>query len=182
MASTLSEPVNLAMPVSPLISSPSDLSVTSRIITLQPGAYNDPDHVHPLQHYVCTRVYSFRSVILGSQNVIYGPASGRVIIYITDTWDSQGGTIVNPQNLPASFQINGTATCTLVKLTGGNSSYYCVDAPSANVMISGGSDVFGAFNAKNVSISGGGSIHYDTSLRDMGARTAIVTLKYWKRY
>lgn len=180
--SSLSAPITLPIPVSPLVGSTTDLNVTDRTVTLQPGAYEDlttPTH--------CTvnflpGVYSFRNVAFGSQNTINMPASGKVVIYVSGTWDSSGGTIVNPQSAPSTFQINGTATCTQVKVTGGNSAYYCVNAPTADVTVQGNSDVYGAFNAKTVTIAGGGAVHYDVALRSMGTHNSYMALKYWKRY
>lgn len=179
---SLPAPVVLPVPVSPLVATTTDYAVSGRSITLVPGSYGDlrtPSH--------CTvefapGVYSFRSVNVGSQNTINGPATGRAIIYVAGTWDSQGGSIVNPQNVPSAFQIHGTSTCTLIKVTGGNAAYYTVNAPTAEVTVSGGADVYGAFNARTVSLSGGGAIHYDTNLRNLGGHAAVVTLKHWKRY
>jgi len=62
--------------------------------------------------------------------------------------DLSGGAVTNQSNIANNFLINYAGTGT-IKLSGGTQTYVTVNAPNANVQITGGSDLYGALVRKN---------------------------------
>ena len=61
------------------------------------------------------------------------------------------------------MQINYAGTNTL-KIAGNSTSAMVVYAPNANVILTGGSDFYGAILGNTVKDAGGTAIHYDLNL------------------
>ena len=99
------------------------------------------------------------------------PQGGDVTI--AGSLSASGGSIANAGGKPTSLTIYGCGPSTTNwSITGGTASYYAVYAPNHPLAISGGSDLYGAFVAASVSVSGGAPIHYDEAL----GRSSMFTL------
>ena len=78
-----------------------------------------------------------------------------------------GGGALNIDEAPANLTLS-SATKGKVHLSGHSKFFGTVNAPDADLELSGGSDFFGAAIANTMTLSGGGSVHYDTALPRSG--------------
>jgi hypothetical protein len=179
----LDRPFVVPVPTAWMIPSYTDLNYTRShdTVVIEPGAYHDLNTATQNEVYFKAGTYYFSgNVKFGSQNKIYGPSTGTVKIYVDGTWDSGGGAIVNPQAIPATFQLYGTASCTTVTINGGNDAYYLVNAPAATVTVQGNSSVYGAIIGSRVNVQGGAQIHYDIALKNLGPQRPAIIRRAWK--
>lgn len=82
-----------------------------------------------------------------------------------------GASFTNMDNSvpkPADVQIEGTPSCASFLYSGNVAYVGTIYAPSASVKLSGSSTIYGAVVGRIVDISGGGGIHYDTQLANVG--------------
>jgi hypothetical protein len=70
------------------------------------------------------------------------------------------------------FNYAGTGT---IKIAGGATAYYVVNAPNSAVTIRGGSDLYGAVVANSIDDSGGVNLHFDNALT---VSTSPATITY----
>jgi len=75
-----------------------------------------------------------------------------------------GGAINNP-GVPKDLSIVGLSTCTTVNYNGGAKFVGTMNAPKANITITGGAGFCGAAIGNIIKLTGGMSIHYDESLK-----------------
>jgi len=75
-----------------------------------------------------------------------------------------GGGIINGSGSAANLSILGLTSCTSITYGGTASFAGTVNAPQAALSLSGTVDIYGAFIADTVTISGTPSLHYDSSL------------------
>jgi Tfp pilus assembly protein PilX len=73
-----------------------------------------------------------------------------------------GGTFTNSTYIPSAFTINYAGTKN-ISVAGGSGSYMVIDAPNANVSMSGGSSIYGQVIGNTISMSGGTNFYYDIS-------------------
>ncbi len=78
--------------------------------------------------------------------------------------NNSGGSNCNPSQIPNNLQINYGGTGT-VKISGGTQASIIVNAPLANVMIKGGTDLYGAVIGYTIDDSGGVNFHYDRNTK-----------------
>ena len=125
-----------------------NISVTAGgTVTLAPGTYN------------------INSVNLAGNATLVISPPGAVIINIAGQGvatpvDLSGGTVSNPTGIPNNLLINYAGTGT-VKVSGGAGSYLTVNAPNANVGITGNSDIYGSVIGRTISVMGGAKFHFD---------------------
>jgi hypothetical protein len=103
--------------------------------------------------------YCFSSVTLSGNSTL--TVSGATTINMTGQWDTSGGSVANTSNNPNNLVVNTSWSCTgssCIKITGGTGNYMKLNAPSADVVLSGGSTFNGSFIGRSVDISGGASI------------------------
>jgi hypothetical protein len=74
--------------------------------------------------------------------------------------DLSGGSVSNLSQIANNFLINYGGTGT-IKLAGGAQTYITVNAPNADVKITGGSDLYGSVIGKTITDLGGTHYHYD---------------------
>jgi hypothetical protein len=74
------------------------------------------------------------------------------------------GSVNNP-GLPKDFGIVGLSTCTIITYNGGARYVGTMNAPRANITITGGAGFYGAAIGNIVKLTGGMSVHYDESLK-----------------
>ncbi len=70
--------------------------------------------------------------------------------------------------LPANVQLQGTPGCAEIKYSGNVAFTGTIYAPSSKVIFGGSSNIFGAVVGRIVEITGGGWIHYDEQLANVG--------------
>jgi hypothetical protein len=123
-------------------------------------------------------VYFFSSVsVTGHGEILIAPGA-NVVIYMTGNWDSSGGTIINGNHDPSSFQLYSVGDSVL--LAGGSEFYGCVYAPESSVMMMGGSDFYGSIVGATFNNGGGTQCHYDEALgRDITRGIARYLIEAW---
>lgn len=107
--------------------------------------------------------YCFSSITLSSNRslVVVPP----VQIFLTGVADLSGGSVVNPGPPPgltiySSYAGGGTG----VRVQGGAAARLSVYAPRANILVTGGGDLWGAMVGRTISMQGNGFFHYDEAL------------------
>jgi Tfp pilus assembly protein PilX len=120
-------------------------------------------------------------IIIDSGPVIFkiagqGLDNGDVI---SITGNGVSNASFNPSNL--QFVYGGTGN---VKMAGGADTAALLYAPNATGSFSGGSDFYGAVIVKQLTATGGASIHYDTNLQNtaMTAGNPMMSSFSWKSY
>jgi len=88
--------------------------------------------------------------------------SGPATIYVTGSLTLSAQTVTY-DSLPKNLQIVMVGSGN-VSLSGGSALYASVYAPLSPVTISGSAGIYGDVVGLNITASGGGAIHYDTSL------------------
>ncbi len=97
-------------------------------------------------------------------------------LYVGGTTKVAGGGIVNEAQDTSSFTYIGLSSNKAASFSGTSDFYGTINAPQADVKISGGGQVYGAIIGSTFTSVGGGSFHYDRSL----ARTAGLIVTSWK--
>jgi hypothetical protein len=131
------------------------LNMTSGDLLLEPG------------------VYFFSSVNLsGGARIVANAGSGMVRIYITGGLDAAGGGLANPCGDPPDMHLfihpyptesaPAPPSVPQVKLVGGADCRMLVDAPAADVKISGGGEFWGSIIGNNLDVHA--HVHYDKAL------------------
>lgn len=111
----------------------------------------------------------------GSSYVQINPG-GSLKLIVGGSASLSGGGVVNTSAKPANFSLLGLPTCTSVTLSGNSALYGNVNAPQADLTMSGTSDIYGAAIVKSATASGGGSFHYDEAL----SRSSTLLLDRWQ--
>jgi len=116
--------------------------------------------------------------------------TGPTTIYITDSFNTSGGTLTNASGVPSDLVIyahpyplpKGTvAPNPGIKFGGGAGSAMAVYAPEVPIVVSGNGDVYGAILGSTITVTGDSSFHYDKALSDWN-KFATVTVErlYWR--
>jgi hypothetical protein len=132
--------------------------------------------------------YFFSDLTLRSQAVLRVTGASR--IYATGGVDLSGGTVVNETGRPADllvfvhpYPLPATYDPPRTELTvsGHPRTAMAVYAPEADVTISGGSELFGAIVAREITLNGDTFFHYDRALGELGrAPGATFERLYWR--
>jgi hypothetical protein len=85
-------------------------------------------------------------------------------LYVGGAATISGGGVVNGTGLAANFTLVGLNSNTQITYSGSAAFIGTVNAPQADVVISGSAGFYGAAIGKTFNISGGASFHYDESL------------------
>jgi hypothetical protein len=141
------------------------MNAASTEMTLMGGAVYDPVtgvlNVGSGQTAILNSgTYFFSSVDIKGQMQI--AAGAEVRVYVTGNWDSSSGSLVNPDNIPASLQIFSTGPD--IKIAGGSQVCAAIFAPNADVTVTGGSNFYGGVVANRYYNGGGTSFHFDEAL------------------
>lgn len=133
------------------------LTVSGGTLVLQGGTYV----------FAASRNSSGNIVVKGGGTITVAPGASPVRVFFSGDWDSQGGAIINPSGKAASLVMVGASTTTSVTLVGGTDATYGFYAPTADIKVTGGSDIFGGLVGASVKITSGTNIHLDAGLLDM---------------
>ncbi|MHB2018050.1 MAG: DUF7305 domain-containing protein [Candidatus Xenobia bacterium] len=135
---------------------------TSTSMTLSPGNYQSLQVTGGTVTLLSGTYYFPGGVVLsGNSSIAIQASNGPVNVVFGGTFDISGGSVVNDGGVPSTFNITGTAAATSATLTGGTSACFVFNAITADVTISGGSNVYGAIVAHSVDDTGGSDIVYD---------------------
>ena len=118
-------------------------------------------------------------LVVDSGPVIFRVAGVGQSTPVTITGNGVVNTTFNPQNL--QFVYGGTGE---FKMAGGDQTSALVYAPNATASIAGGADLYGAIVVKQLTATGGASIHYDRRLQNaaMTAGNYMMSAFTWKSY
>jgi hypothetical protein len=123
-------------------------------------------------------IYFFNDVTIQGHGEIIIPEGAEVIIYVVGIWDSSGGTIVNSNHVPSTFQLYSVGDSVLV--AGGSEFYGAIYAPESHVVITGGSDFYGSIVGRTFDNGGGTNCHYDEALgRDITRGISRYAIEAW---
>jgi Tfp pilus assembly protein PilX len=122
------------------------ISLSGGSLTLAPGTYN---------------IYSLSTS--GQANVVVNPPGAVVLNFPSGSpspVNMSGQSFASSDQIPNDFQINygGTGTITL---SGQAGSYGIVDAPNANINVTGQGDIYGRIIGKTLTWTGQGKFHFD---------------------
>ena len=85
-------------------------------------------------------------------------------LYVGGNGSIHGGGVVNGSGIPDNFSYYGLPTSTKLIYSGAADFVGTINAPQADVAISGGSSVYGAVICKTFGCGGGSGVHYDQRL------------------
>ena len=107
-------------------------------------------------------IYYFSSVDFNSGgNLVLAPGAD-VTIYVTGSWDTSGGSIINMDAVPGNLHIYSTGSD--FDFSGGSHLCAAIFAPNAEMVVTGGSHFFGSVIAGSFVNGGGTTLHFDEAL------------------
>ena len=106
--------------------------------------------------------YCFNNIGLsgGSSLTVEGP----VVFRMNGSISLSGGSVINKGGRPSAVQVSSASSRGGISMTGNSQAFLMVFAPSWQVGLSGGSDLFGSLVGQSIAASGGSALHYDISL------------------
>lgn len=122
--------------------------------------------------------------VVGGASIVILEGS-KLTIYLDDDAELNlsGNGIINNTGTPENCIIYSSYVTTGTKAgitINSNSAFYGVlYAPDADLDYSGQSDIYGAIVGRNVRATGGGSIHYDEALSDIGGTPGDYSIRSW---
>ena len=130
----------------------------------------------PQNYILAGNSYYFSSLIIGGGSTLTFATTTHTDIYISNTLDTGGGSLVNSSANATKVSIwaCGTSSSTPWRLTGGTAAFFSVFAPTHDVTVTGAGNLYGAVVSKGYTASGGSSMHYDKALA--AVRTPVVSL------
>ena len=125
--------------------------------------------------------YYFSEVVLTGNSTLTVNGGQHVDIYIEKKLDISGGGILNTSAQPTQLGLwaCGIPNATQWTLTGGSGAYFSVYAPSHPVVITGGSDLWGAVVGASYTATGGSKLHYDEGLAQLPSKLLTVVTGSW---
>jgi len=97
-------------------------------------------------------------------------------LYVGGIADIGGGGVINGTSLASQFTLVGLSSCTSVSYSGNAVFIGGINAPQADVTMTGTAKLFGAVIGKSFTSSGVSSVHYDEAM----ARERNLLLGKWK--
>jgi len=128
-----------------------------------------------------TQYYFSEVVLTGGSTLTVNSGGQHVDIYIEKKLDISGGGILNPSAQPTQLGLwaCGIPNATQWTLTGGSGAYFSVYAPSHPVVMTGGSDLWGAVVGASYTGTGGSKLHYDEGLAQVPSKLLNVVTGSW---
>jgi hypothetical protein len=116
--------------------------------------------------------------IVNGSGYVYIAPGASLKLYVGGKGSISGGGVVNDSTgggagLPGSFSYFGLPSNTSLVYSGEADFVGTINAPQAEVKISGGSSVFGSIICDTFTCSGGSGVHYDQGLSGGGLLTVI---------
>ena len=128
-----------------------------------------------------TQYYFSQVILTGGSTLTVNSGGQHVDIYIEKTLDISGGGIVNTSAQPTQLGLSacGIPSAAQWTLTGGSGAYFSVYAPSHPVVVTGGSDLWGAVVGASYTATGGSKLHYDEGLAQVPSKLLTVVTGSW---
>jgi len=168
---------DMAVPLSPVtvpasLTSLSSGGAISSTVTLASGNYKFTDIniksndnliiIGPAQIYLT----GTKSIAMAGSSKISVTGSGPVAFYFDGSVSIGGQGLDNASTLPSNLTLFGTSSATSISLSGQANFYGAIYAPSAELDVTGGGDVFGSvmIDQLKIATSWNGGLHHDTGL------------------
>jgi hypothetical protein len=110
----------------------------------------------------------------GSSYVLIN-AGAKLTVIVGGSVSLSGGGVVNTTQSALNFSLVGLPTCTSISYSGSSELIGSVNAPQADLTLSGSSDAYGAAIVKSASMSGSSGFHYDEAL----AKSSVLLMTRW---
>ncbi len=111
------------------------------------------------------RLYVKGTTSLAGQAAIQIANGASLEMYAGGNVSLGGGGVMNGPGYAANFAVYGLPTCTAVTYNGNSQFIGTINAPEADVKLSGTSDAIGAVVGASFTLSGGLGMHYAEALR-----------------
>lgn len=134
-----------------------DVTVSGGTLVLQSGTYV----------FAAAKSSTGSILVKGGGIVEVAPGATNVRVFFSGSWDSQGGAIINPTGKAANLVFIGAPTVASVTLVGGTDATYGFYASTADIKITGGSDINGGLVGASIKITSNTNIHFDAGLLDL---------------
>jgi len=118
---------------------------------------------------IITAAHGETAISLTGQAGIIIPAGSSLTIYTAGDIKTAGNGVANANIQPSSFQIWGTDATDAgqsITLAGNGSLKAVIYAPCGDVSLNGNGDMMGAVTARNITLTGNATFHYDAALSD----------------
>jgi hypothetical protein len=153
----------------------------SNVMVLNGGNYRLPSFISgdksaPMIVSGNTTLYVDSNFIVTGDGYVYIDPKATLTLYVGGTTSISGGGVVNASGDPNHFSYLGLPGNNVLKYNGAADFVGKINAPQADVNISGNSSLFGAVICKSFTSSGSGSIHYDRALKG----SALWTVTSWR--
>ncbi len=158
-------------------SPPTGLTVTptittagkSNIMYLSSGLYmatnvTSSDSTKPIIVTGSATLWVKNDLTVSGSGYVYIAPGASLTLYIGDQGTISGGGIVNGTGIPSNFSLIGLPTCGTLTYSGSSDFVGTINAPQADVTVSGGANVYGAVICGTFTSSGGSGVHYDQAL------------------
>ena len=166
--------VNVSYPTnSPPTGSPFTPSITSgggsNIMYLGSGLYQtasftSSDSTKPMVVTGNATLWITGDLTVSGSGYIYISPGASLTLYVGGQATVSGGGVVNGTGLPSNFSLVGLSSSDKMTYSGSADFVGTINAPEADVTVSGGADVYGAVICSTFTSSGGSGVHYDQGL------------------
>ena len=161
-------------PVTPTITS----TAKSNIMYLSTGLYmatnvTSSDSTKPIIVTGNATLWVKNDFTVSGSGYVYIAPGASLTLYIGDKGTVSGGGVVNGTGIPANMSLIGLPTCNTLDYSGSADFVGTINAPQADVTVSGGADVYGAVICGTFTSSGGSGVHYDQALAGPGGLVVI---------
>lgn len=153
-----------------------DVSYTGGHVALSPGTYGDLILTGGTHLQLESGVpYVFNSVTMQDDSafVLDDDVSAPIQLYVAETFDMSGGSVVNKTTKPTMLRFMARADS--ITLNGrGTKAYFVVYAPQAKITVTSRAKIFGALIGKKIDLLDDALLAYDKALRnDPGPATDV---------
>lgn len=134
------------------------------------SSFTSSDNQHPMLISGPSVLYVTGDFTVQGSGFVEVLPGGSLTVYVGgSTTTVSGGGFINKTGSPENFTYIGLGGNTTMTYSGGSDIVGTINAPQANVTISGGASLDGAAIGNTFTISGGSSVHYDTCSAALGA-------------
>lgn len=111
------------------------------------------------------RLYVKGATSISGQAAIQVATGASIEFYSAGNISLGGGGVINSPGQALNFSLYGLPTCTSIAYSGNSQFIGTINAPEADVKLSGTTDAIGAVVANSFNLNGGMGMHYDEALR-----------------
>lgn len=140
------------------------LTVDSSVATYKASSFTSGGSAQPLVVLGHSTFYVTGDFSIQGSGYVYIAPGASLTLYVGGQTTISGGGVINDQGTPASFNYIGLAGNQSLTYSGGAAFYGTINAPQADVTLSGSSGTCGAVICNTYTGSGSSSLHYDITL------------------